>query len=321
MKKKDRLHYLAELIRKKNAVLVAHFYTPPEIQQLAEISGGLVGDSLEMARFGTKHKAKTLIVAGVRFMGESVKILNPKKKVLMPTLAAECSLDLSCPPKDFAKFCQSNPKRTVVVYINTSAKVKTYADWVVTSSIAVPVIQSLHEKGEKIIFAPDRYLGSYIQKKTKADMLIWSGSCIVHEKFKATGITKLKSLYPEAAVLVHPESPPEVIDQADVVGSTSQLLKASQDFPNEIFIVATDAGIIYQMQKHSPGKQFISAPSYGEGATCQSCAHCPWMLLNNLDGIEKCLTQGKNEIKLDPAIIKQALIPLKRMLNFKRKKI
>lgn len=311
---------LKQLLKEKNAVLIAHFYTDPEIQQLADETGGCVADSLEMARFGNKHPATTLVVAGVKFMGETAKILNPEKKVLMPTIAAECSLDLSCPPDKFEKFCKKNPERTVVVYANSSAKVKALADWVVTSSIALDVVRYLHEKGEKIIFAPDRFLGDYIQKQTGADMLLWQGSCIVHEKFKADGIKNLKKVYPDAGVLVHPESPSDVIALADVVGSTSQLLKASHDLPNKIFIVATDEGIFYKMHQLSPEKQFIIAPNAGIGATCISCAHCPWMALNTLEGIEKCLQTGKDEILIDLEISQKALVPLKRMLDFQIQK-
>lgn len=307
---------IKKLLAEQDAVLVAHFYTHADIQELADETGGLVGDSLEMAKFGKKHPAKTLVVAGVRFMGETAKILNPQKRVLMPTLSAECSLDFGCPVKDFGKFCKANPGRTVVVYINTSAAIKAKADWVVTSSIALDVVKELHNAGEKIIWAPDRYLGRYIQSETGADMVIWQGSCVVHERFKAKGILQLKKLYPEAAVLVHPESPPSVIELADVVGSTAKLLAASRELPNEIFIVATEAGILYKMQQYSPQKNFIMAPTAGHGATCRSCAYCPWMSMNTLSGIEQCLKTGKDEITVPQAISKRALIPLERMLNF-----
>lgn len=305
-------------LKEQDAVLVAHYYTNPDIQRLADETGGCVADSLEMARFGTRNPAKTLIVAGVRFMGETAKILNPEKRILMPTLEADCSLDLSCPPAEFAKFCKTHPNRTVVVYINTSAAIKALADWVVTSSIALDVVNYLHQKGEKILWAPDKYLGHYIQQETGADMLLWQGSCVVHEQFKAKGILQLKKLYPEAAVLVHPESPPAVIDLADVVGSTSQLLLASQQLPNETFIVATDAGILYRMEQRSPHKNFIIAPTAGHGATCKSCAHCPWMAMNTLAGIKNCLVTGQAEITVNPKIISKALIPLQRMLDFKK---
>lgn len=315
----SKFENIKRLLQKEDAVLIAHFYTHADIQRLAEQTGGCVADSLEMARFGAKHPARTLIVAGVRFMGETAKILSPEKKVLMPTIAADCSLDSGCPADKFAEFCKDHPGRTIVVYANTSAAVKALSDWVVTSSIALDVVSYLHEKGEKIIWAPDRYLGNYIQRKTGADMLIWNASCVVHEEFQAKGIRKLKALYPNAAVLAHPESPPEVVDLADVVGSTSKLLLASQQLANEIFIVATDAGILYKMQQASPDKQFIVAPTSGTSGVCKNCARCPWMAMNTLSGIEKCLMTGKDEIMVPPEIIKKAIVPLQRMIDFVKK--
>src|SRR3989339_466674 len=231
---------ISGLLKSQNAIIIAHYYVDAAIQQLAEETGGFIGDSLAMAQFGNRCEQETLMVAGVRFMGETAKILNPEKRVLMPTLEAECSLDLSCPIALFEKFCDENSDRTVVVYANTSAAVKARADWVVTSSNAAEIIDYLDSKGEKILWAPDRYLGGYLQKVTGADMLIWQGSCVVHEEFKAQALKELIKQYPGAAVLVHPESPPAVIDQADIVGSTTRLLKASQELPNKTFIVATD---------------------------------------------------------------------------------
>lgn len=187
---------IKRLLKERNAVMVAHYYTDPEIQQLAEETGGCISDSLEMARFGTKHAASTLLVAGVRFMGETAKILSPEKTILMPTLAAECSLDLGCPIDEFSAFCDAHPDRTVVVYANTSAAVKARADWVVTSSIAVELIEHLDSLGEKIIWAPDRHLGNYVQKQTGADVLCWQGACIVHDEFKTQALTRLKKSIP-----------------------------------------------------------------------------------------------------------------------------
>lgn len=304
------------LLTKQNAIIVAHYYTDPLLQTLAEETGGCVSDSLEMARFGYTHSAKTLVVVGVRFMGETAKILNPEKKVLMPTLEATCSLDLGCPIDEFSAFCDQHPDRTVVVYANTSAAVKARADWVVTSSIAVDVIDHLHGLGKKIIWAPDKYLGDYVQKKTGADMLLWNGACIVHEEFKAKGILDIKAVYPDAAVLVHPESPASVIELADVVGSTSQLIRAAQTLPHSTFIVATDGGIFHKMQQQAPGKKFVEAPTAGAGATCKSCAHCPWMAMNSLENLEHALMKGEPEIDIDPAIGKQAMISLQRMIDF-----
>ncbi len=304
------------LLREKDAVLVAHYYTDPVLQELAEETGGCVSDSLEMARFGHAHDASTLIVAGVRFMGETAKILSPEKRVLMPTLEATCSLDIGCPADEFAAFCDQHPDRTVVVYANTSAAVKARADWVVTSSIALPIVEHLDARGEKILWAPDKYLGDYVRRSTGADMILWDGSCIVHEEFKAKGIHDLKNIYPDAAVLVHPESPAPVVDLADSVGSTSQIIEAARTLPNKQFIVATDQGIFYKLQQQVPDKEFIIAPTAGSGATCRSCAHCPWMAMNALDNLADSLEYGTNEIFVDPAIGARAMIPLKRMLDF-----
>jgi len=307
---------IKRLLREKDAVLVAHYYTDPTLQELAEETGGCVSDSLEMARFGHAHTAKTLVVAGVRFMGETAKILSPEKRVLMPTLEATCSLDIGCPADEFAAFCDQHPDRTVVVYANTSAAVKARADWVVTSSIALPIVEHLDARGEKILWAPDRFLGDYVRRSTGADMILWDGSCIVHEEFKAKGILDLKTIYPDAAVLVHPESPAPVVDLADSVGSTSQIIEAARTLPNKQFIVATDQGIFYKLQQQVPDKEFIIAPTAGNGATCRSCAHCPWMAMNALDNLADSLEFGTNEIFVDAAIGARAMIPLKRMLDF-----
>jgi len=308
------------LLKKENAVLVAHYYTDDAIQALAEETGGCVSDSLEMARFGAESDAQTLVVAGVKFMGETAKILSPEKRVLMPTLEATCSLDLGCPIDEFSAFCDQHPDRTVVVYANTSAAVKARADWVVTSSIALDVAEHLMDQGEKILWAPDKYLGGYIQNETGADMVLWNGSCIVHEEFKAKGIIDLKQVHPDAAVLVHPESPESVVALADVVGSTTRIIRASQELPHEKFIVATDRGIFYKMRQLSPNKTFIEAPTAGTGATCRSCAHCPWMGMNILQNLESSLASGSNEVFVDELIAKQAMIPLQRMVNFQNER-
>ncbi len=304
------------MLAQKNAVLVAHYYTDPLMQELAEVSGGFIGDSLEMARFGAETAASTVVVGGVRFMGETAKILSPEKTVLMPTLNAECSLDLGCPPDEFSRLRSEHPERTVVVYANTSAAVKAQADWVVTSSIALDVAAYLHARGEKILWAPDQHLGRYVAKQTGADMLLWNGACVVHEEFKAQGLERMKVVYPEAAVLVHPESPESVLALADVVGSTTQLLKASQTLPNEQFIVATDRGIFYKMQQASPDKTFIEAPTAGSGATCRSCAHCPWMAMNTVEQLMDSLRSGSQIIEVDSDLRERALVPLRRMLEF-----
>ncbi|MBD8480798.1 quinolinate synthase NadA [Pseudomonas coleopterorum] len=307
---------IAAELKAQDAVLVAHYYCDPVIQALAEETGGCVSDSLEMARFGNQHSARTVVVAGVRFMGETAKILNPEKRVLMPTLEATCSLDLGCPVDAFSAFCDQHPERTVVVYANTSAAVKARADWVVTSSCALEIVESLMDNGEKIIWAPDKHLGSYIQTHTGADMLMWDGACIVHEEFKSRQLSDMRALYPDAAILVHPESPAEVIALADAVGSTSQLIAAARTLPQQTLIVATDRGIFYKMQQAVPGKTLIEAPTAGNGAACRSCAHCPWMAMNTLERTLECLRAGSNEITVDPALIPQAVRPLKRMLDF-----
>lgn len=304
------------MLKQENAVLVAHYYTDPDIQTLAEQTGGCVADSLEMARFGSQHKASTLIVAGVKFMGETAKILNPEKRILMPTLEATCSLDLSCPIEDFSAFCDLHKDRTVVVYANTSAAVKARSDWIVTSGIALDVIDHLEAEGKKILWAPDRHLGAYIQKQTGADMLIWQGECVVHDEFKSRALAECIKQYPDAAVLVHPESPYNVIELADVVGSTSTLIKASKELPNQQFIVATDMGIVYKMQQFSPEKVFIAAPTGGNGATCKSCAHCPWMRMNSLSLLAGIFDSIDNEILIDAELAQQAMVPLQRMLEF-----
>ena len=277
------------------ARLVAHYYVDSEIQRLAEETGGLVSDSLEMARFGASDPAETLIVAGVSFMGETAKILSPEKRVYMPTLEATCSLDLGCPADKFHEFCDAHPDHTVVV------------------------IESLTAQGQSLIWAPDRYLGRYIQKRTGAEMLLWDSACVVHEEFRLNDLDALQSMYPDAGLLVHPESPEEMIDRADAVGSTSQLIDAAERLPNPSFIVATDRGIFYKMQQRVPSKRLIEAPTRGAGGTCQSCAHCPWMAMNRLSGINHLLDHWsqKSEIVIDPALAEAAMKPLTRMLEFK----
>jgi quinolinate synthase len=304
------------LLKEKGAVLVAHYYVDADLQDLAEETGGCVSDSLEMARFGRDHAAKTLVVAGVRFMGETAKILSPDKTILMPDLDATCSLDLGCPVDEFTAFCDAHPDRTVVVYANTSAAVKARADWMVTSSIGLDIVKYLHEQGKKIIWAPDRHLGGYIQQQTGADMLLWQGSCMVHDEFKGIELDLLRAEYPKAKVLVHPESPAAVVAQADVVGSTSQLIAAAVSLDATEFIVATDNGILHKMRQAAPGKVFIEAPTAGNSATCKSCAHCPWMAMNGLQNLIDVLESGANEIHVDPATREKAVTCINRMLDF-----
>jgi quinolinate synthase len=307
---------IKRMLVEQDAILVAHYYTAPELQDLADETGGLVADSLEMARFGHTHPAKTLVVAGVRFMGETAKILNPEKRVLMPDLDATCSLDLGCPADEFARFCDSHPGRTVVVYANTSAAVKARADWVVTSGIAVKLVDHLTRRGETILWAPDRYLGDYVRKVTGADMVMWQGACIVHEEFKADLLRVLRRQHPDAAVLVHPESPAGVIEQADVVGSTTGIIDAARQMPPRKFIVATDSGILHKLRQAAPEKIFLEAPTAGVGATCESCARCPWMAMNSLEKLYRVLRRGDNEILIDEPVRRRAMAPIKRLMDF-----
>ena len=314
--RRELIARIRKLLKQQDAVLVAHYYTAPDLQMLADETGGHVSDSLDMARYGNESRAKTLVVCGVRFMGETAKILNPEKRVLMPDLAANCSLDIGCPPDQFSRFCDQYPDRTVVVYANTSAAVKARADWMVTSGSAIDVVRHLKDKGEKIIWAPDMYLGQYVQAQTGADMILWQGSCIVHEEFKGKELLEMKQKHPDARVLVHPESPSSVIEQADVVGSTTAIIKAALEMDARKFIVATDNGIFYKLQQAAPDKIFIEAPTAGKGATCKSCAHCPWMAMNSLTKLAAVLESGSNEIQVDKDIIERAKLPIQRLLDF-----
>ena len=317
----QRQHLLSEIktqLKEQNAVLVAHYYVAEELQKLAEETGGLVSDSLDMAAFGKSHPAQTLIVCGVRFMAETAKILSPEKRILIPNLEAECSLDLGCPEEEFAKFCQHNPHRTSLVYANTSAAVKGIADWVVTSGNAVEIVKHLHEKGEKLIWAPDRHLGNWIQAETGADIKHWDGHCVVHDEFRVKGLAEIKDQFPGAILIAHPESPEEVLKQAEVIGSTKVLVNAVNNMKEDKFIVATDEGIFYKMLSLQPQKELILAPTGGKGATCTACGHCPWMQLNSLQSVHQILKYGFNEIHLDETIIAKAQISINRMLDFSK---
>ncbi len=318
-KKQQIIEQIKQLLKEQDAVLVAHYYVDEDLQRLAEQTGGYISDSLDMAKFGNAHSAKTLIVAGVRFMGETAKILTPEKRVLMPTLEADCSLDLSCPIEEFAPFCDQYPDHTVVVYANTSAEVKARADYVVTSGIAVDLVRWLGEQGKKVLWAPDKHLGHYIEKVTGVEMVRWQGSCIVHDEFKNRSLGELAEKYPDAGILVHPESPENIIAMADSVGSTTQIINAAKTMPNKQFIVATDKAIFYKMKQAAPDKEFIAAPTHGEGATCSSCAHCPWMAMNGLHNLLQVLKTGNNEIFVDEAVRVKALQSTQRMLDFAKR--
>jgi quinolinate synthase len=305
-----------ELLARNDAVLVAHYYVDGELQDLALETGGCVADSLEMARFGRNHPARTLVVAGVRFMGETAKILSPDKRVLMPDLEATCSLDIGCPAEPFARFCDAHPDRAVVVYANTSAAVKARADWMVTSSCAVPIVAHLKERGQKVLWAPDRHLGRYVQEQTGADMLLWDATCVVHDEFKGIELELLRREHPRARILVHPESPASVARQADLVGSTTQLLRAVVEMDADEFIVATDAGLFHRMRQMAPGKTLIEAPTAGASATCKACGHCPWMAMNSVHKLIDCLSGGARPIELEAGVIRDARTCIERMLEF-----
>jgi quinolinate synthase len=303
-------------LKAHNAVLVAHYYVDAKLQTLAEATGGIVSDSLEMARFGQNSDADLIIVAGVKFMGETAKILSPEKTVLVLDNNATCSLDEDCPIDQFSAFCDQHPDRTVVVYANTSAQVKARADWVVTSGSAPNVVKHLKANGKKILWAPDKHLGNYVKNETDADMLLWQGACIVHERFKADALKTLKKLHPEAAVLVHPESPQSVVDLADVVGSTTALIDAVKNRSETTFIIATDNGIFHKMHEVAPNKKLIEAPTMGESADCESCAHCKWMAMNTLENCLSTLQTGNNEIFINTDIRKKAKNAIQKLLDF-----
>lgn len=307
---------IKRLLRKHRAALVAHYYTDPKLQELADETGGVVSDSLEMARFGHQNKAGTLVVCGVRFMGETAKILNPEKRVLMPDLEANCSLDIGCPADEFAAFCDAHPERKVVVYANTSAAVKARADWMVTSGSAIAVIRHLQARGHTILWAPDKYLGQYVQQQTGADMLLWQGACIVHEEFKGRELARMKEEHPQAMILAHPEAPAAVLKLADRIGSTTGIIQAAREAKAKKIIVATDQGLFFKLRQSAPDKEFMIAPTAGRGATCVSCAHCPWMAMNGLRKLERVLREGDQEVRLDPDIGRRARRCIQTLLDF-----
>ena len=321
MQYSEYLKKIKTLLKNNDAKLIAHYYVDEIVQRLAEDTNGFVSDSLEMARYGSKQKESSLIVPGVKFMGETAKILNPDKKIRMIDIEATCSLDTGCDFENFQDFCTKNPDRDVVVYANTSAKVKSIADWVVTSSMAVSLVEHLTALGKKLIWAPDKYLGNYILDQTGADMLLWDGSCIVHEEYKTIELKNMLKRYPASDVLVHPESPRSIIQIADVVGSTTKLIEASKTSKKKYIIVATEKGIFYQMKKFSPNKIFLEAPTAGEGADCKSCGRCPWMNLNNANKLLDVFNSNKNEIQISQDIIAKAKRPIDRMVNFQANNI
>lgn len=305
---------IKQLKKEKNAVILAHYYTLGEIQDIADF----VGDSLALAQQAAKSTADVIVMCGVHFMGETCKILCPEKKVLVPDLAAGCSLADSCPAEEFGAFVKAHPGYTVLSYVNTTAAVKYYTDIVVTSGNALKIVDSL-PKDEKIIFAPDRNLGSYINAVTGRNMLLWDGACHVHEQFSTEAILKLKAEHPAAQVLVHPECKRPVVLLADKVGSTAVLLKHAVESDCEEFIVATESGILHEMQKQAPQKKFIPVPpEVTEGNVGCSCNECAYMRLNTLQKLYNCLKNEAPEINVDPNIIERSKLPIDRMLEMSK---
>ena len=302
----DLKQAIIDLKKEKNAVLLAHYYQNKEIQDLADY----LGDSLYLAKAAQKVDADIIVFAGVHFMAETAKIINPSKKVLLPDLNAGCSLADSCPPDQFAEFKAKHPGAVVVTYINCSAEIKALSDIVCTSSNAVSVINSIDPK-TPIIFAPDKNLGRYLMKETGRDLILWDGSCIVHEAFSFDKIVALAKQYPKAKFIAHPESESQVLEVAHYIGSTSGLLNFVQNDKSDTFIVGTEAGILHEMEKVAPHKTFIPAPV--EDETC-ACSECAFMKLNTLEKLYLCLKHEQPEIILDPALMQQALAPIERML-------
>jgi len=298
---------IKRLKKEKNAVILAHYYQNKDIQELADY----LGDSLYLAKIAAEVEADMIVFAGVHFMAETAKIINPTKKVVLPDLKAGCSLADSCPPADFKKFKEQHPEALVVTYINCSADIKALSDIVCTSSNAVQIIESI-PKDKQIIFAPDKNLGRYLIKETGRDMILWEGSCIVHEAFSFEKIVTLFKEHPQAKFIAHPESESQVLDVAHYVGSTSGLLKFVQEDDATEFIVATEAGILHEMQKRAPHKTFIPAPV--EDDTC-ACSECAFMKLNTLEKLYLCLEHELPEILLEENLMSQARLPIERMLE------
>jgi quinolinate synthase len=314
MKENNKINYISEINRlkkKKNAIILAHYYQTGEIQDIADF----VGDSLALSQKAASNDADIIVFAGVKFMAETAKILSPEKKVLMPDMDAGCSLADSCKAEDFEKFIDNNPGRTIITYINTNTDIKVLSDIICTSSNAVQIIESLPEN-EKIIFAPDRNLGNYIVNKTGRDILVWNGACHVHEEFSLEAILKLKEEYPEAKVIVHPECELPIRMIADFIGSTSALLKFTEKDSSKSYIVATEPGIIHQMKKANPLKSYIPAPP--KDSTC-GCSECNFMKLITIEKIYKCLRDEKPEILIDRDVLLKAKKPIVRMMEISEK--
>ena len=306
----DLFDEIERLKKEKNAVILAHYYQEPDIQDIADY----IGDSLGLSQQAAKTDADIIVFAGVHFMAETAKILSPQKKVLLPDLKAGCSLADSCPPHLFRRFKEAYPDHLVITYVNCTAELKALSDIVCTSSNAVQIVESL-PKDQKIIFGPDKNLGAYVQKKTGRDLVLWNGACMVHEIFSREKITKLKERYPHAKLLAHPECEEVILKIADYIGSTTGLLKYATKSPEKEFIVATESGIIHQMQKDNPDKVFIPAPPNN---TC-ACNDCPHMKRNTLEKLYLCMKNELPEITVPDDIIKKAVKPIERMLDISAK--
>lgn len=311
MDKEKLIENINSLRKEKNAIILAHYYQEPEIQDIADF----VGDSLALAQWATKTTADIIVLCGVHFMGETAKILSPEKRVFIPDMAAGCSLADSCPADEFEKFTKEHPDHTVISYVNTTAAVKALTDIVVTSTNAKQIVESLPED-QKIIFGPDKNLGDYINKLTGRNMLLWEGACHVHEQFSMEKIIELKKEFPNALLLAHPECPKYLLEIADHVGSTSSILKFATQSDNKQFIVATEAGILHQMQKENPEKEFIPAPP--EDSTC-ACNECFYMKMNTLEKLYLCLKNERPEIFVEEEVRLKAVKPIERMLEISAK--
>jgi quinolinate synthase len=314
--KSGRVDYEAEVkrLRKEmNAVILAHYYQDDDIQDIADY----VGDSLDLARRAAATDADVIVFCGVKFMAEGAKILNPEKLVLLPDLKAGCSLEDSCPPDKFRAFKEAHPDHLVVTYINCSAEVKALSDIIVTSTNAEAIIRQI-PADKKIIFAPDKYLGAYLIKKTGRDMLLWDGTCIVHERFSEQELVKLKTRHPNASIIAHPECPENLLAYAAHIGSTSSLIRYAEQHPGGEFIVLTEPGILHEMKKRSAGSVFYDVPGISGGA-CVSCNTCPYMKLNTLEKIYQCMTNRTPAIELAPALMQRARQPLEKMLEMSKR--
>ena len=311
---RDKIDYVSEIKRlkkKKNVIILAHYYQTGDIQDIADF----VGDSLALSQKAASNDADIILFAGVRFMAETAKILSPEKKVLLPDMNAGCSLADSCKPEDFKKFLEENPGRTVITYVNTNVDIKVLSDIICTSSNAIQIIESLPSE-EKIIFAPDRNLGNYILSKTGRDIIVWNGSCHVHEEFSLEAILKLKEEFPDAKIIVHPECELPVRMVADFIGSTASLLQFTKKDNASTYIVGTEPGIIHQMKKANPLKNYIPAPP--RDSTC-GCSECSFMKLITMEKIYRCIRDERPEIMIDPDVIKKASIPINRMMEISEK--